>query len=46
MKFYRCKKCGQIIAIVKETKVPVVCCGEKTEVLTLRKMRQHHRYGS
>lgn len=31
MKFYRCKKCGQIIAIVKETKVPVVCCGEKME---------------
>ena len=31
MKFYRCKKCGQIIAIVKETKVPVMCCGEKME---------------
>ncbi len=31
MKFYRCKKCGQIIAIVKETKAPVMCCGEKME---------------
>ena len=30
MKFYRCKHCGQIIAIVKETKVPIMCCGEKT----------------
>ena len=28
MKFYRCSRCGQIIAIVKETGVPVVCCGE------------------
>ena len=28
MKFYRCSRCGQIIALVKETGVPVVCCGE------------------
>lgn len=28
MKFYRCSHCGQIIAIVKGTGVPVVCCGE------------------
>ncbi len=28
MKFYRCKHCGQIIAIVKKTGVPVICCGE------------------
>ena len=28
MKFYRCSHCGQIIAIVKETGVPVICCGE------------------
>lgn len=27
MKFYRCSRCGQIIAIVKKTGVPVVCCG-------------------
>lgn len=32
-KFYRCKHCGQIIAIVKKTGVPVVCCGEKMEEL-------------
>ena len=31
MKFYRCKHCGQIVAIVKETKVPVMCCGEAME---------------
>ena len=28
MKFYRCSHCGQIVAIVKETGVPIVCCGE------------------
>lgn len=28
MKFYRCKHCGQIIAKVKNTNVPVICCGE------------------
>jgi len=28
MKFYRCAHCGQIIAIVKGTGVPVICCGE------------------
>ena len=28
MKFYRCPHCGQIIAIVKGTGVPVICCGE------------------
>lgn len=29
MKFYKCKHCGQIIAVVKGTGVPVMCCGEK-----------------
>ncbi len=27
MKFYRCEHCGQIIAVVKATGVPVMCCG-------------------
>ena len=31
LEFYRCRHCGQIIAIVKGTGVPVVCCGEKME---------------
>lgn len=31
MKFYRCKHCGQIIAIVKKTGAPLVCCGEEME---------------
>lgn len=28
MKFYRCETCGQIIAVVKKTGVPVMCCGK------------------
>lgn len=28
MKFYRCAHCGQIIAVVKKTGVPIICCGE------------------
>ena len=32
-KFYKCKHCGQIVAIVKKTGVPVVCCGERMEEL-------------
>ena len=28
MKFYQCAHCGQIVAIVKGTDVPVMCCGE------------------
>ena len=31
MKFYRCKKCGQMIAIVKKKGCPVMCCGEPME---------------
>ncbi len=33
MKFYRCKKCGKIIAMVNETAVPTMCCGEAMEEL-------------
>ena len=28
IKFYRCETCGQMIAIVKKTAVPVMCCGK------------------
>lgn len=27
LKFYHCRICGKIIAIVKDTNVPTVCCG-------------------
>ena len=31
MKFYKCKVCGQIVAIVKKTGAKLVCCGEEME---------------
>lgn len=31
MKFYRCSTCGQIIAVVKKTGAPVMCCGKAME---------------
>lgn len=33
-KFYICEHCGNIIAMVKNTGVPVMCCGQKmTEII-------------
>lgn len=33
-KFYICNHCGNIIAMVKDSGVPVMCCGEKmTEII-------------
>ena len=33
-KFYVCKHCGKIMAVVKESGVPVMCCGQKmTEIV-------------
>ena len=29
MKFYKCEHCGKIIAVVKDSKAPVMCCGQK-----------------
>ena len=31
LKFYRCSHCGKIIVVVKESGVPVMCCGQKME---------------
>ena len=33
MKFFRCKHCGKIIAMVDERKVPTICYGEAMEEL-------------
>lgn len=30
-KFLRCKHCGNIVAVVKESGVPVMCCGENMQ---------------
>ena len=32
-KFYVCRHCGNMIAFVKNTGVPVMCCGEKMQEL-------------
>lgn len=33
-KFYVCEKCGKMVEIVKESGVPLMCCGQKmTEVV-------------
>ena len=32
-KFYVCSHCGNIIAFVKKTGVPVMCCGQKMQEL-------------
>ena len=29
MKFYICEHCGKIVALVKDSGVPIVCCGQK-----------------
>lgn len=29
IKYYKCRHCGQIIAVVKASGVPVVCCGDE-----------------
>ena len=33
MEFYRCKKCGNIIAYAEDRGVKVICCGEVVEKL-------------
>ena len=32
-KFLKCNKCGNIVAAVHESGVPVMCCGQKMEVI-------------
>ena len=33
MKFYKCPRCGKIIAVVEERGTPTICCGEVMEEL-------------
>jgi len=33
LKFYRCEHCGNIIAKVNDSGVPVICCGEEMQEL-------------
>lgn len=36
MKFCKCSHCGNLIAYVQDSGVPVVCCGEEMGVLTAK----------
>lgn len=29
VKFYRCNHCGNIVMMVHDSKIPIMCCGEK-----------------
>lgn len=33
LQFFICKHCGKIITVVKDSEVPVMCCGQKMEQL-------------
>lgn len=33
MKFFKCAKCGKIVAMVKESACPTMCCGEEMKEL-------------
>ena len=45
MKFYRCEICGNIIAYVEDSGVPIVCCGEEMQEIvpgTVEASREKH----
>ena len=35
VKFFKCEHCGNVIQKIVDSKVPVVCCGEKMKELTV-----------
>ncbi len=44
-KFLKCEHCGKIVAVVKETGVDVMCCGEKMQEIiagTVEASREKH----
>lgn len=34
MKFYICRHCGNLVGMINNSGVPIVCCGQKMEALT------------
>lgn len=45
MKFYKCEHCDNIIAMVKDSGIPVMCCGKKmTEIIpgTVEASKEKH----
>ena len=33
IKYLKCAKCGQIISVIKDTGVPIICCGQPMDVI-------------
>ena len=49
MQFYKCPKCGNIVAYVKHGKCNVVCCGEEMKEmkdLEVLEQKEKHAEGS
>lgn len=45
LKFYKCSHCGQIVEMIKDKNVPIICCGEKMQELiagTVEASREKH----
>ena len=45
MKYLRCEHCGNIVEVVKDKKVPVMCCGQKMQEIvagTVEASREKH----
>lgn len=34
MTFKKCNRCGQIIGVINDTGMPIICCGEKMETIS------------
>lgn len=34
MTFKKCNKCGQIVGLINDTGVPLICCGEEMETIS------------
>lgn len=32
--FFRCAHCGQVVSVLKDAGVPIVCCGQRMDLLT------------
>ena len=33
IKYRKCAKCGQIVSVIKDTGVPIICCGQPMEAI-------------
>ena len=43
-RFFVCETCGNIIAMVKPSGVPVMCCGKKMKEIVPEFKSRHSRY--